>query len=66
MDNIWQNVPRKRCKTCNLMTAKWQRINGGPVHCFDGCYSTTGYDHRTVDGSPRWLQGKEKKKSNAQ
>jgi hypothetical protein len=29
------------------MTYKWQRINGGPWYCYDGCRSTSGIDHRT-------------------
>jgi hypothetical protein len=36
------------------MTHKWQKINGGPIHCFDGCYSTNGFDYRTQDGNPLW------------
>ncbi len=46
---------RKRCTTCGKLTTKWQRINGGPNHCYDGCYEATGYDRRTTDGSPMWL-----------
>lgn len=45
---------RKRCCNCNLMTTAWQRINGSPWHCYDGCYSTTGIDNRTVNGKPMW------------
>lgn len=43
---------RKRCVRCNKLTYKWHRYNGGPWHCYDGCYSTTGYDYRSVDGKP--------------
>lgn len=44
---------RKRCCVCNHLTNKWQSYNGSFFHCFDGCKSTTGYDHRkqvTEDG----------------
>jgi hypothetical protein len=34
------------CQNCGLLTRKWQRVNGGPWHCFDGCLSTTGVDRR--------------------
>jgi len=37
---------RRRCCNCNMLTLKWQRINGSPWHCYDGCKSTTGWDHR--------------------
>jgi len=50
---------RKRCSCCGKLTEKWQRINGSAWHCYDGCYSTTGCDHRTVDGTPLWKGGKE-------
>jgi hypothetical protein len=46
---------RRRCCNCNKLTEKWQRINGSPYHCYDGCHSTTGMDMRTVDGEPAWL-----------
>lgn len=49
-------MKRKRCVRCRKLTYKWQTINGGPVHCFDGCYSTTGRDIRTYDGKPLWLK----------
>ncbi len=45
---------KKRCCNCHKMTANWQRINGSPWHCFDGCYSTTGIDIRTPDGRPKY------------
>jgi hypothetical protein len=32
---------RKRCAACGMLTEKWQRINGGPWHCYDQCRSTT-------------------------
>jgi hypothetical protein len=41
-------IKKKRCCNCHKMTANWQRINGGPWHCFDGCYSTTGIDIRKL------------------
>jgi hypothetical protein len=47
---------RRRCTVCRKLTENWQRINGGPWHCYDGCYSTTGYDRRTPDGKPAWLK----------
>jgi hypothetical protein len=52
---------RKRCAVCEKLTEKWQKVNGGPTHCYDGCHSTTGRDNRTVDGQPAWLpfEGKE-------
>lgn len=40
-------IKRRRCDRCRLMTYKWQKINGGPWHCYDGCMSTTGVDHRS-------------------
>lgn len=46
---------------CGLLTEKWQRINGSPWHCYDGCYSTTGSDRRTWDGSPLWVKDNWKK-----
>ena len=45
---------RKRCKVCGKLTTKWQSVNRGIVHCYDGCYSTTGYDNRTPDGKPKY------------
>jgi hypothetical protein len=52
---------RKRCVLCHCLTEKWQKVNGSPWHCYDGCYSTTGHDRRTVDGTPIWLKNKTKK-----
>lgn len=48
---------RKRCCNCGKLSHNWQRVNGGPTHCYDGCYSTTGQDRRTEDGKPQWLKG---------
>jgi hypothetical protein len=31
---------RRRCVICGKLTEKWQRINFGPWHCYDGCRST--------------------------
>jgi hypothetical protein len=45
---------RKRCKVCGKLTTKWQSINYGVIHCYDGCFSTTGYDNRTIDGKPKY------------
>ena len=50
-------VRRRRCVNCRKLTKRWQRINGSPWHCYDGCYSTTGWDMRTIDGKPLWLGG---------
>lgn len=54
-------VRRRRCVNCNLLTTQWQRINGSPWHCFDGCHSTTGRDRRTIDGDPAWLPYRDQK-----
>lgn len=43
-----------KCCNCGKMTEKWQRVNGSPASCYDGCFSTTGEDYRTTDGSPAW------------
>ena len=43
---------RKRCVYCRKLTEKWQRINGGSWHCYDGCLSTTGKDRRVWAGPP--------------
>lgn len=48
---------RKRCVVCGKLTHKWQRYNGGPWHCYDGCYSTIGCDRRTTTGKPLWEGG---------
>lgn len=52
------SVVKKKCVICKKMTEKWNRMNGGPWHCFDGCYSTTGRDLRTLDGQPAWKQSR--------
>lgn len=57
---------RKRCVVCDKLTNNWQRINGSPWHCYDGCYSTTGVDCRTADGKPLWLQDDKKQEANEQ
>ena len=49
-------IKRRKCCNCNQLTYKWQRINGSPWHCYDGCYSPTGWDNRTTNGKPLWLQ----------
>jgi hypothetical protein len=46
---------RKKCNICNKLSTNWQKVNGSIAHCFDGCYSTTGRDKRTIDGQPAWL-----------
>lgn len=48
---------RRRCTTCHKLTKYWQRVNGSPWHCYDGCYSTTGIDRRTMDGLPLYPEG---------
>jgi hypothetical protein len=48
---------RRKCCNCRKLTYNWQRINGSPWHCYDGCYSTTGMDRRTTTGEPLWLGG---------
>lgn len=49
---------RRKCCNCKMLTENWQRVNGSAWHCYDGCYSTTGYDHRTLDGKPLWFKGR--------
>ena len=49
---------RHKCSICKRMTTRWEKANGGPYRCYDGCYGTTGKDRRTVDGKPQWLQNK--------
>jgi len=51
---------RKKCVICGKLTYNWQRINGSPWHCFDGCFSTPGKDNRTEDGTPLSKGGKRK------
>ncbi|MDB4314431.1 hypothetical protein N9955_00105 [bacterium] len=51
---------KRKCACCGKKTEKWQRINGSPWHCYDGCYSTTGIDYRTDDGKPLSEQKKKK------
>jgi len=57
---------RRRCTFCKKLTHKWQSVNGSPIHCYDGCHSTTGCDRRTITGKllseggkpwPKWLSG---------
>ena len=40
----------RKCCNCGKKTENWQRINGSPWHCYDGCRSTTGRDHRQPNG----------------
>lgn len=37
---------KRRCVVCGKMTEKWQRINGGPWHCYDSCKSTTDHNNQ--------------------
>lgn len=54
---------RKRCSVCNKLTHKWQKINASPWHCYDGCFSTTGFDRRdAIEGLPVWMNEEEKQK----
>src|ERR1700675_1212247 len=47
-------VPRrKRCQYCLKLTEKWYKL-GSLVACYDGCFSTTGWDGRTINGKPLW------------
>jgi hypothetical protein len=49
---------RHKCVVCGKLTYKWQKINGGPWHCYDGCKSTTGIEKppkETDDRPPLWL-----------
>ena len=57
---------RRRCVCCGKLTHKWHRINGGPWHCFDGCYSTTGYDHRDPQGIPKWFSKEQRQELSKQ
>ena len=54
-------MARHKCVCCGKMTSNYQRINGGHWHCYDGCYSTTGWDKRTINGTPAWLPDGKKK-----
>lgn len=49
-------MPRRhKCVICNKLSNVTQRFgSGAPWYCWDGCYSTTGVDRRTVDGKPAW------------
>ncbi len=49
---------KRKCVICKKRTENWQRVNGSSWYCYDGCYSTTGMDRRTIDGTPRWEGGK--------
>src|SRR5271165_344597 len=53
---------RRRCCRCQKMTENWQRVNGSPYHCYDGCFSTLGVDYRSADGLPIWWTAQQKKK----
>ena len=43
-----------KCWKCFKMSRKAHKVNGSPWFCYDGCYSTTGIDRRTVNGKPMW------------
>lgn len=57
-------MQKRKCCFCQKLTKNWQRVNGSSWHCYDGCYSTTGFDRRTRDGQPAWealyVNGKKK------
>lgn len=40
----------RRCCICNKLSRIWKSMKGGSPYCADGCYSTTGFDRRTLDG----------------
>ncbi len=55
---------KRRCCFCLKLTYNWQRVNGGSWHCYDGCYSTTNCDRRSITGKllsqggkpwPEWM-----------
>ena len=50
---------KRKCCRCKKLTENWHRINNSPWHCYDGCYSTTGLDHRYSDGIPlsKFIEG---------
>ena len=52
--NFMSEQKRRRCARCHKLTEHWQKVNGSPYHCYDGCYSTTGIDYRTTNGKPLW------------
>lgn len=45
----------KKCPYCNKKTYRWTG-SAGSYMCYDGCFSTTGYDSRTPDGWPMWIE----------
>lgn len=58
IDLFCVNAKHKKCVYCQKQTF---RIAGGPGRggeymCYDGCFSTTGYDSRTPDGWPMWIK----------
>lgn len=52
---------RHRCPYCNKLSYFCHSVNGSGWYCYDGCWSTTGWDHRTKDGIPLWLKTKEER-----
>lgn len=58
IEEIYYNAPVHICRRCGKKSKRCQRVNGRPWHCHDGCYSTTGKDWRTIDGTPLWEGGK--------
>ena len=55
LDNAHPRSTRKKCACCQKLSYRWQGSDGVYV-CYDGCFSTTGYDSRTPDGWPQWIE----------
>jgi hypothetical protein len=61
MDLYHPSYKKKKCDRCQKPSYRWEG-SGGYYVCYDGCFSTTGYDSRTHDGWPQWIERKKKKK----
>jgi hypothetical protein len=46
-------LSRKRCQVCSKLSEHWSK-SGSFVFCYDGCFGTTGWDRRTINGKPLW------------
>ena len=53
---------RHKCACCGRLSYYTHSINGGPWISYDGHFSLTGRDDRTIDGTPLWQGGIEKGK----
>jgi hypothetical protein len=53
---------RHRCSVCKKLSYFTHSINGAEWVCYDGHFSTTGTDNRTINGKPLWLGNKAKGK----